>query len=253
METISLGSAALKLSNKILGDTTEDLADILKDLASEIGLSHISYVKMALTKSLDSSFLTAVITYSKEWERRYFAKQYFLIDPIVRHGRDATSPFDWESLVTGSTDIVNFFVDANRHNVGSNGITIPVRNRKNTYSLVSFTNDLSKQGWELFKINNMTKLKHLSVLIDAAATVGAKLPDPPNVKLSLREEQCLMWAARGKTYEEIGQILDLRFHSVRNHLDTARHKLHGVNLTHAVAVAIAFGVISEMTLRESRS
>ena len=41
METISLGAAALKLSNKILGDTTEDLADILKELALEIGLSHI--------------------------------------------------------------------------------------------------------------------------------------------------------------------------------------------------------------------
>jgi DNA-binding CsgD family transcriptional regulator len=116
---------------------------------------------------------------------------------------------------------------------------------------VSFTNNLPRDEWQQFKVDNMIKLKHLSVLIDAAATVGAKLPDSPNVNLSLREEQCVMWAARGKTYEEIGQILDLSFHSVRNHLDIARHKLHGINLTHAVAVAVAHGIIPEISLRDS--
>jgi DNA-binding CsgD family transcriptional regulator len=194
---------------------------------------------------------TAFVTYSIEWQRRYFYKQYFAIDPVLPYGRDTSSPFDWESLVGGRDDIVDFFADADRHNVGRNGFSIPVRNRKNSCALVSFTNNLSRIEREQFKIDNMVKLKHLSALIDAAATVGAKLPDSPNVKLSLREEQCLMWAARGKTYEAISQILNLSFHSVRNHLDIARHKLHGVNLTHAVAVAVALGVIPEIILRDS--
>ena len=196
-ESISVGAAAIKLSNKVLGDTTEDLVDILKELASEAGLSHISYLRMSLNKSLDSSTLTAITTYSKEWERRYFYKQYFLIDSILRYGRDACSPFDWKNLVDGRDDLVDFIADAKRYNLGRNGFSIPVRNRKHSCAVVPFTNNLSKDDWEKFKAGNMTRLRHLSVLIDAAATIGAKLPDPPSVSLSLREEQCLMWAARG--------------------------------------------------------
>lgn len=71
------------------------------------------------------------------------------------------------------------------------------------------------------------------------------------VTLSRREEQCLIWAARGKTYQEIADILDLSFGSVKSHLDTARHKLHCINLTHAVAVAVATGAIPATSLMRS--
>jgi DNA-binding CsgD family transcriptional regulator len=250
--SISVGADAINLTNKILGETTEDLVDIMKELASEVGLLHISCIRMAANKSLDSSLLTSLTTFPNEWLRRYFYKQYVAIDPVLRHGRDATTPFDWEILVDNNANIVEFFADANRHNVGSNGFSIPVRNRKNTCGVVSYTNNLSRSDWEQFKNDNFLKLKHLSVLIDAAvATIGIKLPLPGEVNLSLREEQCLLWAARGKTYQDIRQILDLSLHSVRAHLDLARHKLHGTNLTHAVAVAVALGVIPEMTLRGS--
>jgi DNA-binding CsgD family transcriptional regulator len=60
-----------------------------------------------------------------------------------------------------------------------------------------------------------------------------------------------MWAARGKTYEEIAELTNLSFYSVRSHLDLARHKLRGTNLTHAVAVALALGVIPPITLRRT--
>jgi|SRR5271166_36730 len=250
MESISLGAAAIKLSNKILGYKTEDMVDILKELASEVGLLHIAYARMARNKSWDSTMLTAIATYSKEWQRRYFYKQYFLIDPILNHGKYATSSFDWLSLVGGNSAVDEFFDDANRHNVGSNGISIPVRNRRDACAVVSFSNNLSSDEWEQFKTNNMIKLNHLSALIDSAALIGSKLPITPEVNLSLREEECLIWAARGKTYNDIAELLNLSFHSVRNHLDMARRKLHGTNLTHAVAVAMALGVIPELTLRE---
>ena len=65
----------------------------------------------------------------------------------------------------------------------------------------------------------MVKLQLLSVLIDSAANIRFKLPWP-SVCLSRREEQCLIWAARGKTYQEIAEILELTFGSVKTHLDS---------------------------------
>ena len=101
-----------------------------------------------------------------------------------------------------------------------------------------------------FKTLNMTYLQQLSALIDSAAAVGSK-QQTSRVQLSLREEQCLVWAARGKTHQEIADILSLSLGSVKSHLDTARHKLHCINLTHAVGVAVATGVIPAEALRDS--
>lgn len=250
MDSISIGSAAIKLTDKILGYNSDDLADILKAIASDVGLLHIAHLRFAADKSSDPSLLTAIVTYSREWQARYFLKQYLAVDPIVRHGHTAILPFDWDSLLGEYPGSQEFFADAARYNVGRNGLSIPVRNRKNAYSLVSFTNDIPKQKWESFKRNNMTILQHLSALIDSAAGTNTKRP-PPDVHLSRREEQCLIWAARGKTHQEIAGILGLSAGSVKTHLDTARHKLHSINLTHAVGVAVATGVIPATALRDS--
>ena len=151
-------------------------------------------------------------------------------------------------IISDDPEVMDFFADAAHFNIGCNGISIPVRNRKGVYSVVSFSSDISRSEWEVYKINNIVKLQLLSVLIDSAANINSKLPAAP-VNLSRREEQCLIWAARGKTYQEIADILNLTFGSVKTHLDTARGKLHCMNLTHAAAVAVATGVIPAKALQ----
>jgi DNA-binding CsgD family transcriptional regulator len=94
----------------------------------------------------------------------------------------------------------------------------------------------------------MVRLRILSVLIDTVASVNFNTPREP-VRLSKREEQCLIWTARGKTFQDIAEILGISHSSVKCYLDTARHKLNCVNLTHAVAVAVASGLIPSRALR----
>ena len=241
-EPIRIDSCAISLTDTILGYNDKDIRDTLKAIASEIGISHISYIRFAQDKSADTSIFTASATYSREWLARYFLKKYVNSDPVIARGREAVHSFDWETLGEGNPSALAFLADAADYGVGCNGLSIPVRNRRGAFSLVSFTSDRPKAEWEQYKNENMTKLQLLAVLIDSAANINFKLPSPP-VKLSRREEQCLIWAARGKTYQEIGEILDLTFGSVKTHLDSARHKLNCMNLTHTVAVAIASGVL----------
>jgi hypothetical protein len=42
MESFSVGPAAMKLTYKIRGHETDDLLDILEQLAPELGVSHIA-------------------------------------------------------------------------------------------------------------------------------------------------------------------------------------------------------------------
>lgn len=241
METVSIGSAAVKLTDKILGYNTDDLADIMKAIASEIGVAHIAHFRFSSKRSEDVTLLTGVSTYSSEWQTRYFLKKYLDIDPVIRFGVVAVAAFDWDTLDRDDPAVRNFFEDAIQHGVGCSGLSIPLR-RQNTSSLISFNSNLPKREWEAFKASNMTNLQQLSALIDSAASTDRKLKRTP-VQLSAREEQCLRWVARGKTHQEVAEVLDLTLGAVKTHLDTARRKLDCINLTHAVGVAVAMGII----------
>ena len=241
-DAVRVDGSARRLTNVILGYDEADLGALLRSVAAEIGVAHISYIRFAQDKSADTSILTATVTYSADWQLRYFIKEYVKTDPVIAYGRDAAFPFDWEVLGKDDPAPLAFLADAANHGVGRSGLSIPVRSRKGAYSLVSFTSNRTGVAWQQYKDDNMVRLQLLSVLIDSAATINFKLPTPP-VKLSRREEQCLIWAARGKTYQEIAEILDLTFGSVKTHLDSAKHKLNCMNLTHAAALAVATGVI----------
>jgi len=243
-------SAGKRLTEAIFEDPgAVELVETLKEIAVEIGVRHIAQLRFASDKSPDTSLLTAVVTYSREWQARYFIKQYILIDPVVTFGRTAVCPFDWQDLSFSEPAAV-VFADAEKFGVGRNGLSIPIRTRPNVISLVSFSSDLPRGEWEEYKLNYMADLLLLSLLIDSAARLGGKL-QPLSTTLSRREEQCLIWAARGKTYHEIAEILDLTFGSVKTYLDTARHKLRCMNLTHAAAFAVATGVIPPTVLQRS--
>jgi DNA-binding CsgD family transcriptional regulator len=245
---ISIESATARLTDAILGNDDQDLGETLREIASEIGVSHIAYLRLSPDKSTDVCLLVAVVTYSRLWQQRYFLKKYVAHDPVISYGRDTDQPFDWANLRVEDPSTKAFFADALNHGVGRNGLSIPLRGPRGVVALVSFSSDLSKDEWEDYKAANLKRLKLLSVLVDSASHINFKLT-AVSVHLSNREEQCLLWAARGKTFEEISEILGLALGSVKTHLDAARHKFNCMNLPQAAALAFATGVIPAQALR----
>ena len=244
---ISIPTAATRLTDTILANDDHDPTETLRTIASEIGVSNIVYLRVSLDGSGDASSLLSVFTSSRLWQKRYPLNKYLVYDPTVSYGRKTDEPFDWANLPADDPATKAFLTDALKHGVGRNGVSVPLHGRQGVFSVVSFTSDLSKQEWEAYKAANINSLKLLAVLIDSASHINFKLP-APQVHLSNREEQCLLWAARGKTYQEIAMILGLAFSTVKTHLDTARHKLQCMNLTHAAAVAFATGVFPAQAL-----
>ncbi len=77
--------------------------------------------------------------------------------------------------------------------------------------------------------------------------IGAEVADPPGplrgVRLTPRELEALLWAARGKSVWETAQVLGLSERTVKFHLQRACAKLNAQNKTHAVARVLARGLI----------
>ena len=154
---VSIESVTARLTETILGNDNHDLAETLRSIASDIGVSHIAYLRMSPDKSPDICLLVAVVTYSRLWQHRYFVKKYMSNDPVIFYGREADQPFDWTNLPVDDPATKAFFADALNHSVGRNGLSIPLRNRRGVFALVSFTSDLSTDEWEAYKAVNMKK------------------------------------------------------------------------------------------------
>jgi DNA-binding response OmpR family regulator len=97
------------------------------------------------------------------------------------------------------------------------------------------------RGWQLGADDYLSKPVDYEVL---AARISARLERvarsavwPAQVKLREREVETLTWAARGKTFEEIGKILSLSKRTVEFHLDNARKKLGVATRTQALIKA----------------
>ena len=99
------------------------------------------------------------------------------------------------------------------------------------------------KGWQLGADDYLTKPVDYDVL---AALITARLARvarstiwPKQVGLREREVETLTWAARGKTFWEIGEILGLSKRTVEFHLDNARRKLGVATRTQALIKAAA--------------
>jgi Autoinducer binding domain len=98
MQRMTIDSAAIRLTETILGEERPDLEQTLMALAANIGVQHIAYAPLCSQKSEDANLFRAICTYPVEWQARYFKKQYARIDPVIARGREAVLPFDWNEL-----------------------------------------------------------------------------------------------------------------------------------------------------------
>jgi DNA-binding response OmpR family regulator len=108
--------------------------------------------------------------------------------------------------------------------------------------------DSELKGWRLGADDFVTKPIDFDVL---AAIISARLERvarsaiwPTHIKLAPRERETLTWAARGKTFSEIGEILGLSRRTVEFHLDRARRKL-GVPTRTQALIKAAVGQLIE--------
>ena len=113
-------------------------------------------------------------------------------------------------------------------------------------ALADHDNEL--KGWQLGADDYLTKPVDFDVL---AAVIASRLRRvarsalwPKRIDLGERERETLTWAARGKTFAEIGQILGLSRRTVEFHLDNARRKL-GVSTRTQALVKAAIGQLIE--------
>ncbi|MBI1868991.1 MAG: LuxR family transcriptional regulator [Methylocystis sp.] len=216
--------------------------EVLKVIAEAYGLTHIAYVGVHGLQSYKNDDPFSFLTYPKEWQEHYLLQGYLKVDPAVNLALNSLLPLDWSDIDKSIPNVKKLFGEAREFGIGETGLSIPIRGCHGELSLVALSGNFNKKQWVDFKFENMADLQIISVYLHQMI-IGSFCQRMHPPKLSNREIECLKWAANGKTFEDIADIIGISSRTVKFYLDTARHKLNCLSIAHAVARATTMRII----------
>lgn len=166
------------------------------------------------------------------------------IDPVILGGIRGFHPVDWKRLDWSSKAAKQFQADAIAHGVGNQGMSIPIRGPHGQFALFTASHNCSDDHWADFIEEGRPDLILLAHFFNKRALELEPYSLPNSIpQLSPREQEALTLLALGYSRAQIAQTLSISEHTLRVYVESARFKLGAPNTTHAVAVAIAQGLI----------
>ena len=213
----------------------------------------IDMLKQAMRRTMEAIGLsrwayackTRIIhTYPDEWVERYISRDYNKLDPVITKGCALSGPFRWSKIAP-----LNELSKCERSYFGeamdfglNDGLGVPVVGSDNSVIFSIAVDDT------MASIDSRIANEHVQYIALAYAfhsvyerimASGQSAESP----LSPRESECLLWAARGKTSAEIGDILKISERTVIFHIENSKRKMNVRNRSQAAIQAMAFGYI----------
>lgn len=183
-------------------------------------------------------------TYPPEWAQRYIEKEYIRIDPVVIGCFQRFHPVDWKRFDWSSKATRAFRADAIDHGVGNQGFSIPIRGPSGQFALFTASHTAEDQEWNDFTRMHQRELILIAHYFNRKALELQKERLPDSAKpLSPREVDAMTFLAMGYARGQVADMLSISEHTLRAYIESARFKLGAMNTTHAVARAIAEGLI----------
>ncbi|MGB8839965.1 MAG: LuxR family transcriptional regulator [Aliidongia sp.] len=218
---------------------------LFQETLSGYGFYYATYFTFNNYNNIDQIF--TISTYPPVWWQKYCESRYDHIDPIISRVHHSTLPFiwsiddDWGPLTKLQQ---RFFREAEEHGI-CHGFTIPIHDQHNrAANLTVAAADHYRQFVE--RAESFRHELHLIALylhahIQRWLLPGGQVEQPV---LTEREIECIQWVARGKSANDIADILQIKPRTVTFHVENAKRKFGVASLPQAVAKAITQDLIS---------
>ncbi len=221
-----------------------ELFRLMEDITLEIGFRHFALIHHADLTSA-SHDLIRIYNYPSAWAESFIQNGFYAHDPVLAASLTSTTGFAWSdvpTMIQVTRRQRQILENAAKHGLG-NGFTVPAHIPGEISGSCSFA---TEPGREMPTSNLL-----IAQLVGAFAFQAARRLLQRNApakryfqRLTPRQRDCLIWAIRGKTDWEIGQIIGLNEETVSRHLDLARER-YGVTKRLPLAIhAIFDGQIS---------
>jgi LuxR family transcriptional regulator, quorum-sensing system regulator BjaR1 len=238
-----------KPGQAMLGQSTLALAADLADIQSSEAI-HTRFQLFTETMGFDSVACFKVpdpgehldgcvhmCTRPQGWVDRYIEQDYVRHDPLVQQVFRSTAPYTWsEVLERTKGDPTTRRIQSERAEFGlHNGFIVPIYDSKGYSGLVSLAGEATIHP----EIRNTLTVASIFVHNRLVTLVRDRIL--PDDLLSIRESECLNWAAEGKSDWEIGQILHISAKTVNYHIENVKKKFGVPTRVQAIVSAFRYG------------
>lgn len=210
----------------------------LLSFAQQCGFEQFAYVNV---RAGDTEAFT---TYPQEWQEIYFANRYQRVDPVITNAKRMLKPFYWSATPlrwAASLEERKFYEHARQFGIVS-GLSMPIRLEFGRIAVLTLASHLPDHRGD--GLMDDIRAATATALVHATLKVGdPSIMTKPYVSLSVREKECLNWAALGKSMALTADILGIKKVTVRYYLDAARRKLGADSMTNAIYLATRLGLI----------
>jgi LuxR family quorum-sensing system transcriptional regulator CciR len=217
-------------------ENEELLGEALGELTRELGLSYF-----ALTHHMDVRRTSRAIrlhNYPQGWAEWFDAQGLGQVDPVHRASHLTSVGFSWSSLpemISLTARDQQVLAAARREGIGD-GFTVPAHVPGEVHGSCSF----ACQPGEPLPQAHLPLLQLVGAFsFEAARRIRRVRETSPSPRLTDRQRECVMWAARGKSDWEIARILGVSHETVIRHLKQARER-YGVTKRTLLAVHALF-------------
>ncbi len=209
------------------------------ELRDWLGVKHVLYHTVNKRGERAGTF-----TYSREWAERYLANNYEAIDPVLLGALRRNHPMDWKMLDWSSPQARKLMREARGAGIGNQGWSVPIWGPNGEFALFVVNHETDDATWEAWTRRHAKDVLLISHLVHQHfmrlmnREVAEATPD-----LSPREKEALTLLSLGHSRAQVADQLSISESTLRAYIDSARHKLGAQNTTHAVAQALARGMI----------
>jgi DNA-binding CsgD family transcriptional regulator len=218
-----------------LVESADALGDLFAPACARLGFSHIGTFSVREPSGKMIGHYQAGTT-DRIWEDHYIQQGHFKHDAIVAMLPRTLEAVVWRDL-SRSRELErtsrNVFDEAHEFGI-DDGYVLP---QHFTNGGVAATVLLAPHP-----IDSNARTRAATHILSAYFAMGVRKIVAPQatetITLSKRQRECLQWVRAGKSDWEIGEILKISAHTVREHIEAARAKLGVRTRTQAVIEAI---------------
>ena len=209
------------------------------ELRDCLGVAHVVYHTVNIKGEQVGAF-----TYDIAWVRRYIERDYAQYDPTVLGATRRFTPMDWKTLDWSSPQARQLMREAAAAGVGNQGWSVPIWGPAGEYAVFAVNHNASDDG--LGCVHRQAGEGHPADL-PPRAPAGEADPEQRDRRADGRpvaaREGGADPAQPGQSRAAVADTLHISENTLRAYIDSARHKLGAMNVTHAVALALARGII----------
>ena len=242
----------------------EELFALVCDVVAPLGYDKVGLFAMtreaseAVARACGDAFPIVISNYPETFTSTYLSEKRHKIDPAFPLALSTITPLVWDEIVGGKklSDEQRALIGERRQAGIHNEVTCPIHGANGRIFALRFargrTGPCDRAHLSAFQVLAIHFYYAFVKFLEADAGSSASsqgLADnsqkqsPIGCPLSQREQEVLLWTARGKSASSISVILELSENTVNFYVKNAMRKLGTTNRVVAVVLAVRSGLI----------